>query len=539
MSSPVTIGSRGLHAPRTRRTALRAARRPWGFASIAALVTVGVVLFTGAKPAQAGTYTIGDCPSAFNHTNSAGPWQFFGHPPPGAVVKSECDGETPVLVFGMYELPSTPLGFRATTAGTHLSIVDARVWWRAFGSPSGEVEAETEVTNASGEPVDIGQADGSGELFEQMTTPEEWRIPAEEHATTLKLAEHCYPEGKCPMTESFGVGIEIFGAELTVSDEISPSVSIDSVTPSPGTGFQGPIVTTFTATDADAGVKKAELLLDGAPVATREYTASCSFTKIEPCPGAITDRLESPAVSFLQGAHQLSMRVTDAAENTTVVPVPPLANGTPCQAPAMTVTANRRPTAITVPFGRTVLVEGRVACGATPVPGATIAVNAATLGGTPTGPSTVQTGPDGRFRFQLGSGPSRSMSFSYRAYSSEPTPAANAAVKVNVTPRLTLRIKPRHTHDHGKITWTGRVTGGPYPPAGMPLNIQVKIGHKWKTFDEVTIEHGKHGAWEYEYIFKRTSRPTTYAFRVALPRGGDVGYPYTTGASPPVKVHVR
>src|SRR6266567_712769 len=187
------------------------------FIAVAAALATLALIVPGA--ARAGTYTIADCPSAAGHSTVAGPWQVFGQSSQ-TILKTECGGETAALYFADFELPPTPIGFEASTNGTHLSIVDARIWWRAFGSPSGEVEAETEVLNRSGEPLEIGQSDGSGELIEQMTTPEEFRFPASADATTIKLAEHCYAGGKCPMTESWGVGVEIFGSELTVSDEV-------------------------------------------------------------------------------------------------------------------------------------------------------------------------------------------------------------------------------------------------------------------------------------------------------------------------------
>jgi hypothetical protein len=70
----------------------------------------------------------------------------------------------------------------------------------------------------------------------------------------------------------------------------------------------------------------------------------------------------------------------------------------------------------------------------------------------------------------------------------------------------------------------------------MAVLVQVKEGKRWQTFDELTVHGGKIG---YHYTFRRTYQPTTYTFRVALPSGGAVGYPYASGASRPVNVHVR
>jgi hypothetical protein len=512
-------------------------RRRWS----RVIVTLGcaassAIVLLPAAIAQAGTYTIGDCPNAFNHTLVAGPWQFFG-PSTGVTLRTECGASPYAIFFAIPELPATPMGFQASTAGTGLSIVTARLWWRAFGSPSAEVEAETETTDEAGEDLAIGQADGNGELVAHMSEPEELRFPASDQATTIKLGEHCYLGGKCPMSESFGVGIEIFGAELTLNDESPPALSITGVQDEGGSVLSGPVQATFNATDPGAGVKKAELLLNGAAVATHEYSSSCSYTKLQPCPGSITDRLESPDISFLEGAHQLAVRVTDAAENTTVTAVPPVPNGAPCPNPTIALTADHRANAVTVPFGHEAIIEGRVGCGATPVPGASVTLATSTLPGGPAAPSApLRTGPDGTFRYKVPSGPSRTLTFGYRAYSDEPVPTTQTAIKIIVKPRITLHISPRRTHNGGTIIWHGRVEGGPYPVDGMPLLVQVKEGKRWQTFDQLQVHKGAIG---YRYTFLRTSRPTSYSFRVALPRGGDVGYPYATGASHQVRVHVR
>lgn len=505
--------------------------------AVVACCAGGVLALFPAPSARAGTYTIGDCPNAFNHSTVAGPWQFFG-PSTGVTLKTECGGNPAAIWFATPDLPATPLGFRASTEGTQRSILGARLWWRAFGSPSAEVEAEMEATYGPEEFSATGQWDGSGALVEQMSTPEEFRFPASDHVTAIQFAEHCYVGGKCPMSESFGLGIEIFGAELTLSDERPPTVSITGVKDTGGPGFRGQLQTTFTATDPDAGVKKAELLLEGAPVATHDYSSSCSYTELRPCQSPVSDQLESPPISFVESAHQLAVRVTDAAENTTVTPVPPVANGVPCTDPTIALAADHRRTAVTVPFGHGAIVEGRLGCGPTPIPGASVALaTSTTLPGAPAAPSTtVQTAPAGTFRYQVAPGPSRDLTFSYRAYSNESTPTTQATVHVNVKPRIRLQISPRRTHNGGTIHWHGQVEGGPYPANAMPLLVQVKEGKRWQTFDELRAHNGKIA---YRYTFLRTTSPTTYSFRVALPSGGAVGYPYATGSSQPIKVHVR
>jgi hypothetical protein len=494
--------------------------------------SLGLLALIAPAAARAGTYAIGNCPSAANHTTLVGPWQVFGQTP-STILEPGCSSSVAALYFANAELPPTTIGFRASTAGTQLSIVDARIWWRAFGSPSGAVEANTEVTDDTGEGLAFGQADGSGELFAQMTTPEEFHFPASDHASTINLSEHCLEYNKCPMTESFGVGIEIFGAELTLNDEVPPTVSITGVQNEGSGTFTGPIATTFTASDPDAGVETAELLLDGVPIATHSYAGSCSYTRFQPCPGTISDRFGG--ISLPEGGHELAVRITDAAGNTAIAPVPHLANGVPCPGPALALTADGQPAGVTIPYGQAVTIEGRLACGLTPVPAATVSLDTAALVDVPLAAGPVLTGPDGTFSYQLPPGPSRELVFGYRAYSNESAPTTQATIQINVRPRITLHISPRRTYNHRTIKWSGRVEGGPYPADGMPVLVQVKEGKRWQTFEELKVDNG---VIAYEYTFLRTHHPTTYTFRIALPSNGDVGYPYAANASPTVSIHV-
>ena len=90
----------------------------------------------------------------------------------------------------------------------------------------------------------------------------------------------------------------------------------------------------------------------------------------------------------------------------------------------------------------------------------------------------VPTAPDGTFLYEVAPGPSRRLTFSYRAYSNEPSPTAQSTLLVNVTPKITLHISPWRTHNNGTITWRGRIEGGPYPADGMPLLAQVREGKR-------------------------------------------------------------
>ncbi len=208
------------------------------------------------------------------------------------------------------------------------------------------------------------------------------------------------------------------------------------------------------------------------------------------------------------------------------------ANGTPCSGPQMTLTINgRSETKALLHYGRRVAVAGRLGCGTTPVAGAIIGLESSE-GALPV---SLRTGTDGTFAYQLGPGPSRTLTFTYTAYSTEFQPTASATARINVLPKIALSITPRNTQNDGTIIWRGKISGGPYPPGGVTLLVQVREGNGWQTFDELLTHNG---SFLYRYTFRRTTHPTTYAFRIALPYGGSVGYSYSSAASRPLDVRV-
>jgi hypothetical protein len=148
----------------------------------------------------------------------------------------------------------------------------------------------------------------------------------------------------------------------------------------------------------------------------------------------------------------------------------------------------------------------------------------------------VQTALDGSFSYKVPRGADRKLRFSYTAYSNDPAPSATATATIKVRPKIRLGISPHFTSDGHKIRWVGTVSGGPYPPEGVTLDAEVREGRRWRFFEQIVADDK--GSFHFKYRFHATYEPTTYTFRVALPRTGARGYPYTPGASNTVNVHV-
>lgn len=215
-----------------------------------------------------------------------------------------------------------------------------------------------------------------------------------------------------------------------------------------------------------------------------------------------------------------------------------IANGvTPCGSPTLTLRfANKA--SMTVGYGKDATLHGRLTCGGTPIRGAVIGISAVpTVGSTLASTGDVITAADGSFAYVAPAGPSRNLTATYKAYADDAQPAATATASLSVTPQISLRISPHATRNHRRITWRGRINGGPIPAAGLPLDLQYRDGKRWRTFDQ--IRSRRNGTFSYRYTFQRTTRATTYSFRVALPVGGVVAYPYSPSSSARRSVRVR
>jgi hypothetical protein len=507
-----------------------------------------------AAAANAGTYVIGDCPSAANHATTPGPWSYtLGLRSPQIAVKQGCSGGpgdwTGVATI---QFPYDLTGVGATTAGTNLTIRHARLWFRMFGSDGGGSIGEIEATNETGGAFPITYAVTSNSEWDTSGGPLEVDLPAADQAKTLYAGERCtepnLPEGNCsaggtqPTYEGVPVYVQLYGAELTLEDNTPPTITLTSTPPEGSSPASGLLTMGFSANDPDSGLAKAELLSDGKPVAVQAYASSCTYTQLLACPATRTEGLSVLGTALPEGAHQLAVRVTDAAGNSTLSAArtvyaagSPIPNGDPCPTPAIALSEGGHSRQVTLSYGHSMTITGRLGCGTQPISNASIELSTTSTIAAPTD-TALRTAADGSFTYKIAAGTSRRLTLGYRAYSNQDVASAQASLQVNVTPRLKLSIAPHHTHNGGTIHWRGRLEGGPYPPSGVPLLIQVKAGKRWQTFDQVVTHHG---SLKYRYTFHRTTRATTYAFRISLPSGGAVGYPYATGASPKVKVRVR
>jgi hypothetical protein len=520
--------------------------RRW--ATLATLVALLGLLM--ASQADAGTYVINNCPSAPGANGNPGPWAVFGAPQntrgscsggPGNWIGPEGGSMSPGALDGVQVV---------VPAGSGITIREARIWWYVQHQSSG---ADTFALAS----VNTGLIEESGTPKDSSVTPDEWTLPS--NTTELTLADYCSNDDAgngCSFGAGENANLELLGSQLTLADSNLPSGTVAGGALA-GTGtLAGTESLTYTAEDPDSGVRLVQLLLDGRPVAQKDYLPDCPYESFAACPTNVSDEIQWNTASASNGTHELALRVTNAAGDAAIVDEhavtinnpgigisgsingrgPHVANGDPCAGEALDVAINGKRRSPIVPYGKAVTVRGVLHCGTVPIRGARIAI--VTLGGPASAAidSSVQTALDGSFSYKVPVGPDRQLRFIYTSYSNDPGPSATATVAILIRPRITLRIKPHRSSNGHSISWTGTVTGGPYPRQGVTLDVEVREGRGWKIFDQVAAN--RKGKFRYSYRFHATNESTTYRFRVALPDSGSGSYPYTPGASNTVNVHV-
>jgi hypothetical protein len=144
----------------------------------------------------------------------------------------------------------------------------------------------------------------------------------------------------------------------------------------------------------------------------------------------------------------------------------------------------------------------------------------------------AQAGPDGRFRFKVPPGPSRTLRAGYQL----PTEGFFACgMSLSLKVRAGVRLSaPRRVHVRGTIPLTGRLLGGHIPPRGKVVELQGWARGSWRLFGSART--GRNGRFHFHYRLKTRARGT---LRIRSRVRSERGYPYTLGYSPVVRVRVR
>ncbi len=146
----------------------------------------------------------------------------------------------------------------------------------------------------------------------------------------------------------------------------------------------------------------------------------------------------------------------------------------------------------------------------------------------------LTTGPGGRAQFRLPPGASRAVRLEYRAHVGDSEPAATAQVRLQVRAGVTLKVRPRRVSGGSTIRLAGRLLATPATRLGKLVTLQARERGQWRDFRSARTRPG--GRFAARYRFSAGARGT---FPIRAVARADASYPYTTGRSRVVRVHVR
>jgi hypothetical protein len=147
---------------------------------------------------------------------------------------------------------------------------------------------------------------------------------------------------------------------------------------------------------------------------------------------------------------------------------------------------------------------------------------------------SARTDPQGRFRYYIPTGPTRTFRFAYRPHIGDAEPARTADVRIGVRAAVTLRARPQFAHPGGRVRVSGRLRGRGVPRSGTFVELQALDGREWRTFKTLAVRRGR---FAYRYRFRHTTRTARFLWRIYVRK--QEGLPYAPAASRPVWVLVR
>ena len=394
------------------------------------------------------------------------------------------------------------------------------------------------------------------------------------HDQALRVFAQCDgPAGNppCPAGVTHAT-VAVQRSLLTLADETPPESGTPRGSAVDLATWQGTQTLAAPVSDVGAGVYRWFVDADGTEVfsgAVDDTSRWCAdlgdagsrlFSVPRPCPQTKDLVISLDADRLPPGQHDIAVRITDAAGNSRTVftarktILPSARTIGPGTDPALRGTTNgvnssdaaalyavwtrtRRRT-LSIAYGARPIIRGRLTTGEVGIGAARVELLAHPLGrlGVPIDKGGVRTRPDGRFTLVLPKNlSSRDLALRYRARANDTVPSAWASLRLRVRAAVRLAASPRWVAPGHATTLQGRLVAGPVPAGGKVLELQARDpGGRWLTFR--TVRTTKRGGFRTRYHFRRPG-PATFEMRVRSRASSD--YPYATGTSRIIRVHVR
>lgn len=534
---------------------------------IRGIVCVLVVLamsWANAAPTRAGTYVMRSCNVPGYPSAPIGPWQ--AAPSPSTAVIDTCaSGGSAAISFP--GVPYMPYHARAELnlirpaqgPGSRIGFAGIRLWAAARLSGSGgrlSIQTFRADSDSAGHgfSLSIPSGDGASPLDWSLYAPTTSAInlalvcndpPDRPVPGTRVAAEDCYPADRTPLV--------IRGIELRLEENTAPAASIDGGTVLASGPQSGERTMQFTASDLESGVEKVEAVIGDTVVGSRDLGPQCPHVGFAACPESDKGVLTVDTRAVPNGTHGLTLRVTDAAGNAQIVPAAKpieIANASAPSVPAATthgvlpaqgqarLTArfsSSSRSAIVVPFGRTVVLRGRLSiASARPPAGTRIAVVQRTTaaGARERTTGSAPTRADGTFSYRLAlRGPSRSVRFVYPADPPVGVSAKSNSLRIRVRAASQFAVSLRGT----TLDYRGQVISAPVPRRGKRIELWGRApGYAWKRFR--TLGTDRRGRFAGHYRLRARRPGVRLQVQVRIP--AEKGYPYLTYRSGPRTVEV-
>lgn len=367
--------------------------------------------------------------------------------------------------------------------------------------------------------------------------------------------------GTCPATGGTqSAVIDVFAADILLDDANAPVVTGAGGPLVSGNALTGAQSVSFRATDGGSGVHRGVLVVDGTVVvdtvldsagsACADLGVSAdgrpSYVASQPCLSVVNGALTLNTDVLAAGTHDLTVRVVDAAGNvttpvttkiTTTGPRPQGANGAGASRLAGLTArfATGSPKTRRIGFATRPKITGRLVDeNGKPITGAAIDVLARErrTGALSAPIATPTTGADGSFGVELPSGPSRTITVRYTAFTGDPKPAGSVALRALVAARISASISSRTPRAGRRVRISGRLRY--LPRKNVVVSIQARQGGVWRNVD--TVETRSDGRFSWPYRFGRGQAGRTFFFRA---RVKSPNYPFEPGTSATIRVRVR
>jgi hypothetical protein len=503
------------------------------------------------EQARAGPYVMRSCNVPGRPNAPMYPWRAVNDPVPGISMVDACATGGGVG-FSVDES-------RQISAGRNLTI--------AIDKPSGPRRQITFVRlvlwyaarlAGSGQPLNFFSgstlSDGSFAAGISNAPPGSENLMAEQvlnaDTRTFEVGVHCGAlngtQAPDPCIPAARVPLLIRGMELTLSEDIPPTVLSlggDLVDSGPQSGAR---TLTYSASDPESGLAKVEALLDDTVVGSRDLEPRCFHSDFTVCPASLDESLEVDTRAVTNGPHRLTVRVQDAAGNERVVDhgVVEVENqpGAKPQDNFSTISAyaivadfkGSSRSSLSVPYGRRVSVRGRMTRDSQPVAAGTqiqVLERLDRRGAHERLTRAVATKAGGSFSMGLAtSRPSRVVRLAYSPPGGGQVVSRALRLRVGAGSRVRASLRGR------VVRFSGRVLSGPVPKGGKRVQMEGRSpGSAWTMFESLRTD--EKGGFSGTYRLRVRRPGVVLKIRAIVP--SEAGYGYLGARSRAVSLRVR